>query len=165
MNKKVIIAICAVVVVVAIVAVILLLPKASNQGGAGNTDKSINLSELNTEISQKPPFDEMPTMDIDADVLTNQYEIGEDDYEEVIGKMPMMNIQASMYLVIKAKDGKVEDVKTKVDNYAQKQEEIWSTYLPEQYDIVKQRKSGVVGNYVYLVMAESADEIEKLIKK
>ncbi len=107
----------------------------------------------------------MPTSEIDSETLSSLYDIQSEDYEEVIGKIPMMNIQASMYLVIKAKDGKVDAVKEKVQEYAQKQENIWSTYLPEQYELVKQRKMNVVGNYVYLIIAENAAEMEKVITK
>ena len=158
MNKKVIIAIVVVaVVVLAIVLGVIFLK--------GEKKVELNLQELNTSISAMAPFDEMPTMEIDQQTLETMYEITADDYEEAVGKMPMMNIQASMYLVIKAKDGKVEDVKSKVENYAAKQEEIWSTYLPEQYELVKARKLNVVGDYVYLIISESADEIEKLINQ
>ena len=158
MNKKLIIAIVIVAVVVLAVVLGVIFLK-------GEKNVELNLQELNTSISAIAPFDEMPTMEIDQQTLETMYEITTDDYEEAVGKMPMMNIQASMYLVIKAKDGKVEDVKSKVENYAAKQEEIWSTYLPEQYELVKARKLNVVGNYVYLIISESADEIEKLINQ
>lgn len=157
MNKKTIIGIVAVVlvIVIAVVAVILIKGRAV----------TIDLQALNTEISEKSPFDEMPTQDIDKEVLESQYEIKDDQYEEFIGKMPLMNIQASMYLVIKAKDDTVDSVKEKVETYAQKQEDIWSTYLPEQYELVKNRKLGVKGNYVYLIISESSTELEELITK
>ena len=145
MNKKVMIGIVvAVAIIVVVVAVALLFKKSPS--------KELNLQELNTQISEISPFNEMATMDIDADILSSHYEINESDYEEVVGKMPMMNIQASMYLIIKAKDGSVDTVKEKVEQYAQKQDDIWSRYLPDQYDLVQQRKLGVVGNYVYLII-------------
>ena len=148
MNKKIIIAVVVALVVVAVIAAVVVL---------GSRKVELNLQELDTTISAKEPFSQMATMAIDADVLTTLYEISEEDYEEVVGQMPMMNIQA--------KQGKVDAVKEKVDEYAQKQEQIWSTYLPEQYDLVKARRSNVVGDYVYLIIAENAEEIEGLIKK
>ena len=33
------------------------------------------------------------------------------------------------------------------------------------YELVKQRKLDVVGNYVYLIISENASEVEQLIKK
>ena len=159
MNKKVIIAI---VVILVIIAVILAVPALMTKK---TKNVELNLQELNTSISEKAPFNEMATMDIDSEVLSVLYEINEDQYEEVVGKMPMTNVQASMYLVIKAKDESVDTVKEKVEAYASAQERIWSTYLPEQYELVKQRKLDVIGNYVYLVISENASEIEEIIKK
>ena len=158
MNKKVII-ITAVVVVV-LIAIILGVVFV-----VGGQKKELNLQELNTAISEIQPFNEMPTTEIDDSILTSLYEMSEDDYEEAVGKMPMMNIQASMYLIVKAKEGKLDTVKEKVEAYAARQEETWSRYLPEQYDLVQKRKLNVVGDYVYLIIAETADEIEALINK
>lgn len=158
MSKKVVYAILALVVVIAIVAVGALFL------GKGTSSANIDLQKLNETLSQKPPFNEMATMDIDAETLAMAYEINKEDVEEVIGKMPLMNVHASMYLVIKAADGKVEAVKEKVDQYASTQEEMWSTYLPEQYALVQARKSGTVGNYVYLFISENAAELEGLMK-
>ncbi len=156
MNKKVIIAIIVVIILAVIAGVFFFI----------NSNKvELNLEELNTTISGMEPFSKMTTATIDSDVLSALYEIEPEEYEEVIGSMPMINVQASMYLVIKAKSDTLETVKQKVDAYAQKQETTWSTYLPEQYDLVKARRSGTVGNYVYLIIAENASEIEALINK
>lgn len=164
MNKKVIISIVAVIVIAVVVAVAAIVIK-NNKGDKKDKNVELNLQELSTTISEKKPFDEMPTMEVDTTLLESVFEINADEYEEVVGKVPMMNVQASMYLIIKAKDGSVDSVKQKVEAYAQKQEEIWSTYLPEQYDLVKQRKFNVIGDYVYLIIAENAAEMEKLINK
>lgn len=131
----------------------------------GNKSKTLDLQQLNTELSAKTPFNEMATMDITAEELSMLMEINKDDVVSAIGKVPMMNVHASMYLVIEAKEGSVDAVKAKVEEYAQAQEEHWKTYLPAQYELVEQRKFGVTGNYVYLVIAETAAELEKLITK
>lgn len=159
MDKKVIISIVAVAIaIIAIVTVALIMTTAPE-------NVEINLQALDTAISQKEPFNKIATTNIDYSVLSQLYAIDPDEYEEAIGKMPMTNVHASMYLVIKAKDGSVNKIKEKVQTYAGVQERTWSTYLPDQYQLVKQRKLGVRGNYVYLVIAESAAEIEELITK
>ena len=155
MNKKILIAILVIAVVLVVIGVIFYFNKPKTI--------ELNLEVINTNFSSTVPFNEMPTMEVDSEVLSSTYQITDQEYVEVIGKMPMMNIQASMYLVIKAKDGMVDSVKEKVDEYAKTQENIWSTYLPEQYDLVLQRKTGVVGNYVYLIIGENAEEMEKLL--
>ncbi len=161
MKKGVIIAIVAVVLVVAVVVGVVLVMNNQNKGGSAE----LNLQELNTTISSREPYSLMTMQDIDAEALASIYEITENQYDEVIGKMPMINVQASMYLVIKAKPEELDSVKQKVEAYGDTQERVWATYLPEQYELVKQRKIGVVGNYVYLIICENAADIEALINK
>lgn len=158
MNKKVIFSIIAVVVVIAVALGIFFFV------GGNNKEVNLDLQQLNTTISEKAPFNEMATMDINSETLTSLYDINAEDVEEVIGKMPMMNVHASMYLVIKAKEGTVDTVKEKVEQYAISQEQMWATYLPEQYALVQQRKLGVSGNYVYLFISENSSELEALVK-
>ena len=158
MSKKVIYVVIA-IVVVAIIAV------GAFFLGGNNKEVVLDLQQLNTALSEKAPFNEMATMDITSEELSMLMEVNAEDVEAVIGKIPMMNVHASMYLVIEAKEGSVETVKEKVDAYALAQEEQWQRYLPEQYELVKQRKTGVVGNYVYLIIAETSADLEQLITK
>lgn len=158
MSKKVIYVVIAIVVVAIIAVGAFLL-------GGNNKEVVLDLQQLNTALSEKAPFNEMATMDITSEELSMLMEVNAEDVEAVIGKIPMMNVHASMYLVIEAKEGSVETVKEKVDAYALAQEEQWQRYLPEQYELVQQRKSGVVGNYVYLIVAETSAELEELITK
>ena len=164
MNKKVIYGLIVLVVIIVIGVAIYFATRQSQQGQSEENNVNIDLQALNTTLSSQPPFNELATMDITMDTLSSMYQITADEVDEVIGKMPMMNVQASMYLVIKAKDGAVDSVKTKVENYGTAYEEQWATYLPEQYELVKQRKTGVKGNYVYLIVSENAADLEALIK-
>ena len=76
----------------------------------------------------------------------------------------MMNVHASMFVIIKATDGKVEEVLQKVETYATNYEAQWERYLPEQFELVKNREVGKTGNYVYMIVAENASELVKNIK-
>ena len=153
-----------IIVTVAVSLVILLTIAACVFLFVKNSHKNLNLQELNTTISEMAPYKDMTMLDIDSYILNSLYEVPEEQYEEAVGKMPMLNVQSSMYLVIKAKEDTVDEVKEKVESYAQKQEDAWSKYLPEQYELVKNRKQGVVGNYIYLIIGENAEEVEKLVK-
>lgn len=159
MNKKVIYALIALVVIIAIVVAVYFFLTQNKE-----EEVSIDLQALNTTLSSQPPFNELATTDVTVETLGTVLQITPDEVEAVIGKMPMMNVQASMYLVIQAKDGAVDSVKTKVENYGTAYEEQWATYLPAQYELVKQRKIGVKGNYVYLIVSENSSELEALIK-
>ena len=164
MNKKVIYGLIVLVVIIVIGVAIYFATTQNQEEPNEENNVNIDLQALNTTLSSQPPFNELATMDITMDTLSSMYQITADEVDEVIGKMPMMNVQASMYLVIKAKDGAVDSVKTKVENYGTAYEEQWATYLPEQYELVKQRKTGVKGNYVYLIVSENATDLEALIK-
>lgn len=159
MNKKLLYGFIALVVIILIAVAIYFVVNQNKEEKV-----NIDLQALNNTISTQPPFNELSTMDVTVETLGTMLQITADEVEEVIGKMPMMNVQASMYLVIKAAEGAVDSVKTKVEQYGTSYEEQWATYLPEQYELVKQRKIGVKGNYVYLIISENAADLEALIK-
>lgn len=156
MNKKVIIPIVAVVAILVIGLAIYFV--------AMSRPKELNLEELNTAFAESESFKEMMTADVDTDLLTNLMNINTENVEQVVGKFPMMNVHASMYMLIKAKEGTVETVKSEVETYATSYEAQWERYLPAQYELVQNRKLGVYGDYVYLIISENAEELEALIK-
>lgn len=159
MAKKIIIALIVIVLLVAIGFGIYYFVNNNKEENV-----NIDLQAVNNTISTQPPFNELAAMDVTLDDLTTLLNINADEVEEVVGKMAMMNVQASRYFIIKAKDGAVDSVREKVENYGNSFEQQWETYLPAQYELVKQRRVGVKGNYVYLIIAENAAELEALIK-
>ena len=158
MKKNVLSVILAIVIILVVVVVAYFILNKNEE------EKSLDLNATSQTLSNSAPFNELATMDITIDLLSSVYGINTQNVENVIGKMPMMNVQASMYLLIQTKEGTAETVKAELDQYATKYEEQWSTYLPEQYELVKQRKTGVKGNYVYLIVSENAADLEALIK-
>lgn len=157
MKKNVISVIVAILIVVVVgVGAYFILNKS---------EKSIDINLASQTLSNSAPFNDLSTVDITKDLLSSLYGINIENVENVLGKMPMMNVQASMYVLIQAKEGTVETVKSELDKYATQYEEQWSTYLPEQYDLVKNRKTGVVGNVVYMIIAENAETLQQEITK
>ncbi len=156
MKKNVLITIVVILVVVAlIVGAVIFWGK----------EKTIDVDVAGQTLANSTPFNELATMDITTEELGSLYGINTENVEKVVGKMPMMNVQASMYLIIQAKEGTVDTVKAELDAYATQYEEQWSTYLPAQYELVKNRKMGVVGNTVYMIIAENAEALEQEITK
>lgn len=166
MTKKIIIVIIALIVILAVGFGIYYLVNNNKDNSENNNETNVNidLQAVNNTISTQSQFSEMATMDITIESLPTLFNINADEVEEVVGKMAMMNVQASRYFIIKAKDGAVESVKKQVEDYGNSYEQQWATYLPEQYELVKQRKIGVKGNYVYFIIAENAADLENLIK-
>lgn len=169
MSKKVIGMIVAAVILIAVVVSLVAFnlvdwSKENAEETKGAKEVVINLEEVNEKIAEMEPFNEMAAMDVDDMVLTDYFQIEEDLVKDFVGKIPMMNVHASMYLIIEAEEGKAEDVKDDLELFGKALEQTWENYLPEQYELVKDRKLGVQGNFVYLIVAETADDIEALLK-
>ena len=158
MNKNVLVG-----VIIAIIVVILVIGGYFIFSNKSETSKNLDLAAISDNITNTR-FSEMAMMEVDKDTLSSYYQVDVANVEEVYGKVPMMNVQASMYVLIKAVDGKAEDVKQNLETFGQSYEEQWSTYLPAQHELVQNRKIGTIGNYVYLVIAENVDELVQLIK-
>lgn len=158
MNKKVLIGI-----VIAVVVLLLVIGMYFAFGNKGNASGNLDLKAVSENITRKE-FEEMSTMDVDKETLSSYFQVDTANVDKVYGKVPMMNVHASLYLLVQAKDGKVDSVKEDLEDFGKSYEQEWSRYLPEQYDLVKDRKIGTKGNVVYLVIAEDADELVKLIK-
>lgn len=160
MGKKIIIAIVVILVIAVIgVGVYFFLNNGNEE------TKTMDIDTASQTLANSAPFNEMTTTDVTTELLGSLYGINTENVEKVSGKMPMMNVQASMYVLIQAKEGMVDTVKAELDNYAKQYEEQWSTYLPEQYELVQNRKVGTVGNTVYMIIAENAEVLEQEITK
>lgn len=158
MNKKLIISIVAILAVILIgVAVFFMLKQ--------EPVKTLNIEEASNTLANAVPFSKMATMDITSDLLEGVYGINPQNVANVVGKAPMMNVHASMYILIEAVDGQVDTVKAELEQYATNYEQQWERYLPEQYELVQNRKVGVVGNTVYMIVAENAETLEQEITK
>lgn len=159
MKKKVFIVIIAIIVIIALGVGVFMFFNNNNE------EKTIDIDAIGQTFANSSPFNEMSTIDITTEELGSQYGINTENVEKVVGKMPMMNVQASMYVIIQAKDGKVDTVKSELDSYAKQYEEQWRMYLPEQYDLVANRKMGTIGNTVYMIVSENAETLEQEITK
>ena len=161
MNKKLVITIICIVILVLAIGIFAIFM----MNNKGEENIQIDMAALNSEMEELGGFSEMAMQDVDKQLLSNLFGIADTSkVEEVIGKMPLINVHASMYIVVKASDGNVEYVKTALSDYGKNYEEQWSTYLPEQYELVKARQIGNKGNYVYLIISEKAEEMKNLIK-
>ena len=159
MKKKILIILVVILIVVILgVGIYFILNNRSK-------NKSLDVEFAGQTLANNTPFNEMATMDITIEELNTIYGINTENVEQVVGKMPMMNVQASMYVLIQAKDGTVDTVREELDEYAKQYEEQWSMYLPEQYELVQNRKVGTIGNTVYMIISENAETLEQEITK
>ena len=75
----------------------------------------------------------------------------------------MMNVHATEIMVYQAKEGMLETVTEEVNAYLENYEQMWSTYLPDQYELVQNRVQKTVGNTLVVIIAEDTAAIEAKI--
>ncbi|MCF0108666.1 MAG: DUF4358 domain-containing protein [Erysipelotrichaceae bacterium] len=133
--------------------------------GCSNADavKNIDIKELGTKIMEQG-YDLPSFMEADADVLKYAYNLDESNVEQYAVYLPMMNVHASEIALFKAVPGHEAEVQKAIDERLALLETSWATYLPEQYDLVKNHKLIVHSPYYFLVISDHADDIAAQIE-
>lgn len=96
----------------------------------------------------------------DIEVLTG---IKPTDLDEFLIKNSVMT-QASSYYILKPAEGKKENVKETMNKYMDTLEENWKTYLPDQYELVKNRLEEEYGDYLIYIISSDNELVYKTIK-
>lgn len=161
MKKKNIILIISLVVVLAIVAFIYIYINVNKED---TNIINISISELEKKIENTDEFDFDKMQNIDAETASATFLIDSSKIKDIIGKSPIVNTKAFMYVIIKTENEYLQEIKMALESYGTEYEKVWSTYLPDQYELVKNRKIGIKGNYVYMIISENPDKIVELIK-
>lgn len=102
---------------------------------------------------------------MDEENMKTAYEMDFSNFEEFYGRIPKANVHATSVIGVKAKPGKKEQAKAELMKYEAAMEHNFERYLPEQYDMVKDYRIVEDGDYLILVIAENADDIEKELGK
>ncbi len=193
-EKKIIIGIVVVIIILAIVAGVwaVLQPKEENQNTIGENqnllaneeedpnfdinlkedgtkDDKIKTAETKIEELTSPTDPEYPLfssmMELDADLLKQSWNIDTSSLSAYIAKMPMMNVKASMYAILKPTNGKAEEVKAQMETYLTSYEEQWATYLPDQYELVKNRAFEEINGYLVYVISEDNEAFLNVVRQ
>lgn len=98
-------------------------------------------------------------MDFDDDLLSDFYGIDPADLVEYVGKMPMMNTQATEFFIAQVQSGKMDTVKAALEQRQADMETQWAQYLPEQLELVKNYKLVTSGDYIMFAVTEYADDV------
>ncbi|MCM1541063.1 MAG: DUF4358 domain-containing protein [Blautia sp.] len=110
----------------------------------GWTEEMAGIREAVLEQAGDDYFPNMPLM---PDMLEAQFGITADLYEDYFAEMPMISANVDTLLIIKAKDGKVEDVEAALEAYRDVQINGTLQY-PANVGIVQASKIETMGNYV-----------------
>lgn len=127
------------------------------------SEKKVELAQLKTTINEEVEWPKM--MEVDSESLQTLFYLNEDMYDEVVSEVSAMSVHAYELIMVKAKDGKINEVKESITHRIEDLEKTWSTYLPEQYELVKNAVKIEKGNYYFVIIHKDAKEIEKIINE
>lgn len=134
--------------------------------GGSSDSKKVNLST--SEIYNKGVSGvELPmTQEITSSEIKSLFGLSESDYTEATVNISMLNVKATEVAIFRFKDKGQEDAITKgIDKRIKDLEATWSTYLPDQYELVKGVKKFTYGNIKGYVIADDASKIISNIEK
>ncbi len=97
---------------------------------------------------------------MDGETMKTAYDMDFSNFDEYYGRIPRTNVHASSVIGVKIKDGKKAEARAELMKYQAAMEKNFEKYLPEQYDIVKDYRIIEKGDYMVLVIADNADDIE-----
>lgn len=117
------------------------------------------LSQVLETIMNDTQYEFPSSMNVDSATLEQLYGVKSDVLNDYAIMLPMMNVHATEIILMEAIDGKLEEVKAAVDQRIKDLEQTWSTYLPDQFELVKNRVMIESGNIYGVVIAEKADKI------
>lgn len=163
-KRNIILIIISIILVIIIGIVLVVFLNYNNSTSNKDENISIPLDELDKKIEQTNEFEFLKMNAITDDEASAKFLIDKSKIKNIIGREPIVHTKSGMYVVIQTDLDNIQDVKLALESYGSEYEEQWKTYLPDQYELVKNRKIGVKGNYVYMIVSESPEKILELIK-
>lgn len=139
---------------------------------AGCTSKpsatEVDLSKVSESVYEKVESGEiemgMMSENLDASALMDLYGLDIKDLESYDVRMALINVQANEIAMFEAKEGKLDTVKKGVEKRLENLKELWSQYLPDQYELVKNSVTYENSNYYFFIVGQDAEKILELIK-
>jgi len=104
-------------------------------------------------------------MDVPVESIEDILEIKQDQVEEFLMGIPMMVVKSNTYIIVKPSEGNKTVVKEKIEQYLTNLEKQWETYLPDQYELVKNRLEKELGDYLIYVVSIDNDLVYETIKE
>ena len=113
--------------------------------------------------SKSPIFQSL--IEIKKPDLENLMGVKESWVEESLVMNSAIIVNSNLYFIIKPKKENSEDVQKAVDKYMVDLEEQWKTYLPDQYELVKNRLEEKYGDYLIYIISTENELVYETIKK
>lgn len=163
-KRNIILIIISIILVIIIGIALVVFLNYNNSTSNKDENISISLDELDKKIEQTNEFEFLKMNAVTDDEASAKFLIDKSKIKNIIGREPIVHTKSGMYVVIQTDLDNIQDVKLALESYGSEYEEQWKTYLPDQYELVKNRKIGIKGNYVYMIVSESPEKILELIK-
>lgn len=127
---------------------------------------SINFEELNSYFEKNGDFNLVNMTDIDKEYIENTLNIPMEKINSYIGKIPIVNVNANMYIIIEAKEQEdINEIQEKLETFLVSYKKEWESFLLSEYDLLFESKVKVKGKYVYLIISENSKKLEDYISK
>ena len=162
MNKKFIVIFVILILIIVGLVTFSMISTIRNNNAKKNI--SISIEDFNNIASDSSNFKSSKVSEITMENIEEITGITSDNLEKVIGKKAVLNTDASIYILLEPKQECYESVYGKITQFGAEYENEWKNYLEAEYDIVVDREIGKIGNYIYLVISDDADDILKKVK-
>ena len=127
---------------------------------------SINFEELNSYFEKNGDFNLVNMTDIDKEYIENTLNIPIEKINSYTGKIPIVNVNANMYIIIEAKEQEnTNEIQEKLETFLASYKKEWESFLLSEYDLLFESKVKVKGKYVYLIISENSKNLEDYISK
>lgn len=150
--------------VLILVAALLLVGCGKDNSTETSKDSDPGIDKI-LEIAKENMNTKSMVEESDAEMIQTFFEIAPDNYESFRYMMPEANIKVSEIVIFKAKEGNLDAVKKGMKAHLDNNLEIFSSYLPDQYEILKKAEFFDKGNYSILLVGEGADKAKEEILK
>lgn len=128
-------------------------------------DKNVDLSGLLNDINSKYSLSDGIKKLETEDELDRYYNISKDDIKQFAGERASSSTDYTEIVIVEAKDsGSVSKIETQLNSRLDSQRSTAKSYTPEAVELLNSCSVKTNGNYVYLVINENADGINKMIE-
>ncbi len=104
------------------------------------------------------------TKELSLESFAKQFSLEEKNIEEYQALISSKKEESSLYIIVRPKDGKIETVKKRLDQYMKDYEKKWSTYLPQEYALIKNRMETEIGSYLVYIVSRDNNAVLNTIK-
>lgn len=117
----------------------------TNKLSIEDVSNRLNLTTIDTSNMQ----------DVSIEYIINTIGIDAKYIKDYIGKIPIINVSSSMYILIQTPSSTdAKKVVKKLEEYGEIYEKSWDSFLLSEQDLVRNRKIDRINNFAYIVVSE-----------